>query len=121
MAEGVTLSVGVRNSNDKKSPIGLCVGSRTYVCDNLAFSSEIVISKKHTRNGRNRFNEGVANVITRLREYKDIESQTIAGMQRKFLLKDKANSIMFQAMRKKIVPARLVPKLAEEWEQPTDE
>ena len=58
VVDGVSLSVGIRNSNDKTFTIGFCVGNRTLVCDNLAFSSEIVISKRHTRFGRDRFIEG---------------------------------------------------------------
>ncbi len=49
-----TLAIGIRNSNDKSFPIGFCCGTRTFVCDNLAFSAEIVISKKHTRFGEDR-------------------------------------------------------------------
>jgi hypothetical protein len=37
VAEGVSLSVGVRNSIDKTFPLGFCAGSRVFVCDNLAF------------------------------------------------------------------------------------
>ncbi|MCA9085867.1 MAG: hypothetical protein KDA81_17530, partial [Planctomycetaceae bacterium] len=71
LAEGVSLSVGVRNSNDKSFPIGFCVGNRTFVCDNLAFSSEVVISKRHTRFGNDRYQEGVAAAIERLNEYRE--------------------------------------------------
>ena len=52
IADGVSLSVGVRNSCDKSFPIGFCAGTRTFVCDNLAFSSEVVIAKRHTRSER---------------------------------------------------------------------
>jgi hypothetical protein len=48
LAFGVSLAVGVRNSTDKSFPIGFCAGSRTFVCDNLAFRSELTITKKHT-------------------------------------------------------------------------
>ena len=63
IAEGVSLSVGVRNSCDKSFPIGFCAGTRTFVCDNLAFSSEVVIAKRHTRFGEDRFNEGIAKAV----------------------------------------------------------
>lgn len=41
--------LGVRNANNKKFPAGVCVGSGVFVCDNLAFSSEIVLARKHTK------------------------------------------------------------------------
>ncbi len=44
-----SLVVGIRNAHDKRFPAGLAVGSSVFVCDNLAFSSEIVIARRHTR------------------------------------------------------------------------
>src|SRR6478735_7343706 len=37
---GYTDTVGLRNSHDKSFPIGIGFGSRTFVCDNLAFSAD---------------------------------------------------------------------------------
>ena len=42
------LSVGVRNSVDKSFPLGFAAGSRVFVCDNLAFRSELLVRRKHT-------------------------------------------------------------------------
>ena len=46
--ETYATTIGVRNSSDRSFPAGLCVGSRVFVCSNLAFSAEVVISRKHT-------------------------------------------------------------------------
>ena len=40
--------VGVRNSHDKSFPAGLVVGASVFVCDNLSFSGEIKLARKHT-------------------------------------------------------------------------
>ena len=42
------LVVGVRNSHDKSFPAGLVVGASVFVSDNLSFSGEIKIARKHT-------------------------------------------------------------------------
>ncbi len=42
-----TLCLGIRNSTDKSLQAGLACGSRVFVCDNLAFSSDVVIQRKH--------------------------------------------------------------------------
>jgi len=44
-----TWVVGLRNSHDKSFPAGLVAGSRVFCCDNLAFSGEVKISRKHTK------------------------------------------------------------------------
>ena len=41
--------VGLRNSHDKSFPAGLVAGTSVFTCDNLAFSGEVKISRKHTR------------------------------------------------------------------------
>lgn len=42
--------IGLRGALDKSLSRGLAVGSQVFVCDNLAFSSEIVMHRKQTRN-----------------------------------------------------------------------
>jgi hypothetical protein len=44
------LMVGLRNSYDKSLVVGMCVGFRVFVCDNLAFHGERVIARRHTTN-----------------------------------------------------------------------
>lgn len=41
--------IGLRNSHDKAFSAGLVIGSSVFVCDNLAFSGEVRIARKHTR------------------------------------------------------------------------
>lgn len=41
--------VGLRNSHIQNFAAGLCAGGRVFVCDNLMFSAEIKVSRKHTR------------------------------------------------------------------------
>lgn len=42
------LMVGMRGSYDQSLPRGLAVGSRVFVCDNLAFSGEVEIKTRQT-------------------------------------------------------------------------
>ena len=46
----VSFAVGLRNSIDKTLPAGICFGARVFVCDNLAFSGEVSIHRRHTKN-----------------------------------------------------------------------
>jgi hypothetical protein len=46
----VSFAVGLRNSIDKTLPAGICFGARVFVCDNLAFSGEVAIARRHTKN-----------------------------------------------------------------------
>src|SRR5580700_744097 len=42
------LTVGVRNSHDQSFPAGLVIGATVFVCDNLSFSGEVRLARKHT-------------------------------------------------------------------------
>ncbi len=41
--------LGLRNSHDKTFPAGIVAGSQVLCCDNLSFSGEVKIARKHTR------------------------------------------------------------------------
>jgi hypothetical protein len=41
--------VGLRNSHTFRYPAGLVIGAHVFVCDNLSFSGEIQVARKHTR------------------------------------------------------------------------
>jgi hypothetical protein len=42
--------IGLRGATDKSLSRGLAVGSNVFVCDNMAFSAEIVMSRRQTKN-----------------------------------------------------------------------
>lgn len=44
------LSIGFRNSYDKSMAIGIAIGAKIFICDNLALSGEITVLRKHTGN-----------------------------------------------------------------------
>jgi hypothetical protein len=45
-----SLNIAVRNSNSKKFKIAIAIGSRIFICDNLAFSGQFKWEHKHTKN-----------------------------------------------------------------------
>ena len=55
--------VGLRNSHKKQFPIGIAIGSRVFVCDNLAFNADHLIRRKHTANAKRDLPGLVAAVI----------------------------------------------------------
>jgi hypothetical protein len=40
--------IGIRNSQDKTLALGLAVGARVFICDNMALSGESIFYRKHT-------------------------------------------------------------------------
>lgn len=116
--DGVTMTVGVRNSTDKTFPIGLCAGNRVFVCDNLAFSAEIYVAKKHTRFGEQRFHEGIATAIGSLRQYQDVEARRIVDYRERELGETEAAACLLHGFEQGILTTRTLPQAIEEWRKP---
>ncbi len=115
---GVTLAVGIRNSTDKSFPIGFCCGTRVFVCDNLAFTSEIVVSKKHTRFGQERYLEGIGQAVSGLQQYQEAAADWIDRLHGWNLSEDAANSYLLQAYETDVIGSRLLPLVIKEWRNP---
>jgi len=118
VSDGINLAVGVRNSIDKSFPIGFCCGTRVFVCDNLSFTSEVVVSKKHTRFGAERYLEGISHAVSGLHQYKEGAAQWIGRMQHWDLSEDAANSYLLQAFERGVIGIRMLPLVLNEWRHP---
>lgn len=70
--------VGLRNSHNKQFPIGIAIGSRVFVCDNLAFNADHVIRRKHTANAKRDLPGLVAEVIEPLGAVRQAQALTLA-------------------------------------------
>jgi len=121
IADGVSLSIGVRNSTDKTFPIQFCCGERVFVCDNLAFSAEVVIARKHTRFGEMRFNDALSRSVLGLRQYTAVAQKRIEVLQHFDLSEDVANSYLLQAAERGVVGWRILPQVIKEWRNPQHE
>jgi hypothetical protein len=48
---GVRVSIGIRNSHDKSCSVGITIGYKVFVCDNLAFHGDFqTLTRKHSKN-----------------------------------------------------------------------
>jgi len=119
IVEGVSLAVGVRNSVDKVFPIGMTAGSRVFVCDNLSFNSEIYVSKRHTRFGMNRFDEGISKSIVALAQFQQVEAKRIEHYQACELTEQQAASCLLHAYEQGILSSTLLPQAIAEWRKPS--
>lgn len=63
--------VGLRNNHTKKFPAGISFGSRTFVCDNLAFSGDTVVNRRHTKKLRQELPSIVAGIVEPLRQKRE--------------------------------------------------
>jgi hypothetical protein len=118
----ITLAVGLRNSVDQKFPMGMCAGSRVFVCSNLSFSAEVMVKRKHSINGIQHFTNDIATAVTKLADFKAMETARIDALQNCAISDDEAESYLLRAaVDKKIIPLRLLPQVLHDWRTPAHE
>ena len=119
VGSGADLAVGIRSSHDQSLALGWCCGQRVFVCDNLAFSSDRVISRKHTSHGAARYQEAIARAVSELADYREFESFRIRQMQRTELTDQQAESVLLRAFEAGIVGPRALPVAVSQWREPS--
>lgn len=114
------LAVGVRNSHDMSFPVAGLLGSRVFVCSNLAFSGEVKVQTKHTKYVMDRMPKLVCDAATRLLESRVVQDRRINAYKTTDIEPRKeAAYLMLQAIRNDVIPTRLIDNLIGKWEKPT--
>lgn len=119
LVTGTALAVGFRSSTDKSLALGFAYGSRTFVCDNLAFRSQKVVNKKHTTFGLDRYREAICKNIGELPQFRDMEADRIRRMQTTIIDDHFAESALLKMYQDyKILSPQTLPVALQEWREP---
>lgn len=118
VADGISLAVGIRNSVDKSFPLGFCAGSRVFVCDNLAFHSELLVRRKHTIFGERDFVRRIAEAVGSLPSFLEQEARRIERMKEAELADDQADALILRGFERGIVGSRELPRVLQQWRNP---
>jgi hypothetical protein len=121
IAEGVALAVEIRNSTDKSLPLGFCAGNRVFVCSNLAFHSELMVNRKHTRFGADRFREAIALAIRSLAQFQQVEAKRIETFRQTELLDVRAESLILRSFERGLVSSRQLSEVVAAYREPAFE
>jgi hypothetical protein len=118
IAPGVALSVGVRSSTDKSFPLNFIAGNRVFVCDNLAFHGTIKVTRKHTRNGAENWQEGILESVKGLDAFVQEERRRITTLKLTRLDDKAADHLIIEALRDGLINSRMVLPIADQWRNP---
>ena len=111
-------TVGLRNSHDKRFPIGISIGSRVFVCDNLAFNGDHVIRRKHTAKARRDLPGLVAEVIEPLGEARKAQAITFERYKATELTDDIADLAVMQLYRKGAINVTRIADVLSAYDDP---
>jgi hypothetical protein len=110
--------VGVRNAHDKKFTAGIVAGLAVFVCDNLSFSGEVQLARKHTRFIERDLPMLTERAIGQLVERWHSQDTRIARYQDTALNDATAHDLMIRAVDVGVVAASNLPKVISEWREP---
>jgi hypothetical protein len=120
-AADYALAIGVRNSYDRSLSVGLVAGTRVFCCDNLAFSGEVKMNRKHTVHVFRDLPDLIYRMLSQVNVLKARTDEEIAGMKA-FALEDRvAHHLMVLAVKGNALPASKIPQVLERWLWPTHE
>lgn len=110
--------LGLRNSHDKSFPAGLVVGSGVFVCDNLAFSGEIRIARKHTTHIERDLPILVSNAVGQLSEKWTTMNQRFDAYKVKELVEPQVHDILIRSLDAGVATSQQIPHILNEWRNP---
>lgn len=110
--------VGLRNSHNKRFPIGIAIGSRVFVCDNLAFNADHVIRRRHTPNAKRDLPGLVAEVIEPLAEARKAQAITFERYKALPLPDELADSAILTMYRKGIINLTRIADVVAAYDDP---
>ncbi len=115
------LAIGVRNSYDRSLSVGLVAGARVFCCDNLAFSGEVQVARKHTVHVFRDLPDLIYRMLSQVGSIRDRTSHEIETMKATTITDERAHHLMVAAVRRRVVPASWLPKVIRAWDTPQHE
>ena len=112
---------GIRNSHDKTLSAGLAVGSRVFVCDNMAFSGEITFGRKHTVHILNDLNHVIRENLLKLPAMRNHQEARIEAYKTHRVSDNWVRCFAMRAAESGVLDFGKLKKVWGEWQKPSHE
>ena len=110
-------AMGIRTANDRSMALEIAVGVRVLVCDNLAFSGDLIaLRRKHTI--KFDLNADLSRAVDRYQAHLTALQRTIAAAREAPIADEEAKGLIFEAFRYEILPIRYFKQVAETYFNP---
>jgi hypothetical protein len=113
-------AMGIRHSNDRSMAVEIAVGVRVFVCDNLAFSGDLIaLKRKHTT----RFDLAaeITRALDRYESHLTALHTKIDDLKETPLTDAEAKTSIVDAFRKELLPVRLFKPVCADYFHPSDD
>jgi len=109
----------LRNSHDKTFSASLAVGAKVFVCDNLSFSGDIVVGRKHTPNIWDELPQIIEGAISKIRVMRKRQDVRFAEYRHAPLDDYAVDHLIMDTYRKGIINLNRIGKVNEQWHNPS--
>ena len=116
--DDVSVILGLRNSHDKKFPLGLVVGASVMVCDNLSFAGEIRIARKHTVHVARDLPHLIERAIGQLGTLRHTQDRRFSTYKHHEITDHHAHDLVIHALDARVIPVTKIPDVLSEWRKP---
>jgi len=113
--------LGLRNSHDKSLPSGIVAGTSVFVCDNLCFSGEIKLQRKHTPMIWRDLPELARTAVDRLVHNLMVNDSRIDRYKSSLISDVSAHHLIIRSMDESVITPRQLPHVLDEWRSPRHE
>ena len=120
-AQDYSWVMGIRNSHDKTYPAGLVCGAQVFVCDNLSFSGEVKMTRKHTLHIMRDLGHVVQQAVGRLSEMWHVQDGRIRAYRDAEITDIQTHDLIVKAVDVGACPNQALPKVLKAWRQPPHE
>lgn len=117
--KGYSVTLGLRNAHDKSMTAGFTTGSRVFVCDNMAFSGDIVINRRHTKNIYSDVRRLIEDAVSRFQITLNTQDNRFDQYKLTKINDKDANNLIVQGLRRGAITALRVPQVVKEWYEPS--
>ncbi|MCH9712698.1 MAG: DUF932 domain-containing protein [Proteobacteria bacterium] len=113
------LMVGLRGSYNQSIARGLAIGSRVFVCDNLAFSGEVTINTRQTTHIARRLPRMINGAMGQLLDLSEKQEQRFDRYKDMEFKPRWGDAAIVECVRRKVITPTQVNRVVQEWDQPT--
>lgn len=113
-------AMGIRTANDRSMALEIAIGVKVLVCDNLAFSGDLIaLRRKHT--AKFDLNADLSRAVDRYQAHLLALQRTIARAREDTISEEEAKCLIFEAFEDEILPIRYFKQVAQTFFKPAAE
>lgn len=118
-AVGQGVMAALRNAHDKVFSASFALGAKVFVCDNLSFSGDIVVGRKHTPNIWGELPELLDGAISKIMVMQKRQELRFAEYKEAPLDDRTADHLIMETYRRGVINLKRIGQVHKEWYEPS--